>query len=284
MTQTNRQFTFHGAGGVELFGQSWSPAQPPQGVIIVVHGFGEHSDRYSNLVSALLEGGYELYALDHRGHGRSPGKRGHVDHFDDFITDVSGLVARARREQPGTPCFLFGHSVGGLIVLTYALKQPEGLAGVIASAPLLAKPQISPLVLGAANLLSQVAPTFALDTKLDPATISRDPAEVQRYSADPMVHAKTSARAGSEGMRALAWAQAHAAELRTPLLLYHGGADPLVPIAGSRAFFAQAGAADKTFIELPGGYHESHNDVERAALFRQLLAWLNAHLQVPAHQ
>lgn len=284
MTQTNRQFTFHGAGGVELFGQSWSPAQAPQGVVSVVHGFGEHSDRYSNLVSALLAGGYEVYALDHRGHGRSPGKRGHVDHFDDFITDVNGLVARVRREQPGLPCFLFGHSVGGLIVLTYALKQPEGLAGVVASAPLLAKPNISPLVLGIANLLAQVAPTFALDTKLDPATISRDPVEVQRYSADPMVHAKTSARAGSEGMRALAWAQAHAADLRTPLLLYHGGADPLVPIAGSRAFFARAGAADKTFIELPGGYHESHNDIDRAALFRQLLAWLDAHRAAPAHQ
>jgi alpha-beta hydrolase superfamily lysophospholipase len=277
MTHTNRQFTFHGAHGVELFAQSWLPARPPRSVVALVHGFGEHSDRYTYLVDALTGGGYAVYGFDHRGHGRSPGKRGHVDAFADFREDVGHFRAYIQTEASAAPLFLFGHSMGGLIALDAVLHDATGLAGVIASAPLLAPPNVSPLLLTIAGLLSRLAPTFALDTKLDPATISRDPAEVQRYVADPLVHGKTSARAGAEGMRAVNWVQAHAADLRTPLLLYHGAGDQLVPIAGSRTFFANAGAADKTFLELPDGYHESHNDTARAALFLQILSWLDAH-------
>jgi alpha-beta hydrolase superfamily lysophospholipase len=274
---TNQQFTVRGAGGAELFAQCWLPAPSPRGLVVLVHGFGEHSDRYSNLVTALINGGYAIYAFDQRGHGRSPGKRGHTDRFSDFIEDVQQVVSRSQADHPNLPLFLFGHSVGGLVVLQYALLHPQGLAGVIASAPLLAKPNISPLVLTIAGLLSRFAPTFALDTRLDPTTISRDPAEVQRYKSDPLVHSKTSARAGAEGMAALEWVQAHASELRVPLLLYHGAGDTLVPIKGSRSFFANAGSADKTFRELPGVFHESHNDLEREALFQIIVAWLDEH-------
>ncbi len=277
MTATNQHFTVRGAGGAELFAQSWLPASSPRALVVLVHGFGEHSDRYSNLVTALTHAGYAVYAFDHRGHGRSPGARGHTDQFADFIEDVQQVAQRAQADHPQLPFFLFGHSVGGLVVLNYALLHPQGLAGVIASAPLLAKPNISPLVLTIAGLLSRFAPTFALDTRLDPATISRDPAEVARYQSDPMVHSKTSARAGAEGMAALEWVQAHARELRTPLLLYHGTGDTLVPIEGSRTFFANAGSADKTFLELPGVYHESHNDLDRAALFQIIVTWLEQH-------
>lgn len=275
----NQQFTVRGAGNVELFAQCWLPATPARGLVVLVHGFGEHSDRYHNLVVALNRGGYAVYAFDHRGHGRSPGKRGHTDRFSDFIEDVRQVVARSRSDHPQLPIFLFGHSVGGLVVIYYALLYPQGLAGIITSAPLLARPNISPLVLTIAGLLSRFAPTFALDTKLDPSTISRDPAEVKRYIDDAMVHSKTSARAGAEGMAALEWVQAHAGELRVPLLLYHGSGDTLVPIEGSRIFFANAGVADKSFLELPGAYHESHNDLDREALFEKIVTWLDEHVQ-----
>lgn len=272
---TNQQFTVHGAGDVELFAQCWLPASSPHGLVVLVHGFGEHSDRYCHLVDALIDGGYTVYGFDHRGHGRSPGKRGHTDRFSDFIEDVQRVVSRSKIDYPDLPLFLFGHSVGGLVALHYALLHPQRLAGVIASAPLLAKPNISPLVLTIAGLLSRFAPTFALDTRLDPSTISRDPAEVQRYKSDPLVHSKTSARAGAEGMAALEWVQAHAGKLRVPLLLYHGAGDRLVPLEGSRNFFANAGSVDKTFHELPGVFHESHNDLEREALFQIIVAWLD---------
>lgn len=277
MAPTNQQFTVQGAGGTPLFSQCWLPATSPSGVIVLVHGFGEHSDRYTNLVAALTEAGYAIYAFDHRGHGRSPGKRGHANQAEDLIEDTRQVAQRAQGDYPELPRFVLGHSLGGLITLAFVLKHPEGLAGVIASAPLLATPAISPLTLAIARLLSSIAPTFALDTKLDASTISRDPAEVQRYASDTMVHSKTSARAGAEVMKTIEWVQTHAGELRVPLLLYHGTGDQLVPIEGSRAFFANAGVTDKTFLELPGVYHESHNDLGREELFEKVAAWLDAH-------
>jgi len=272
-----QEFTFVGAAAATLFGQSWRPEQP-KAVVLVVHGFGEHSGRYGYLVPPLTAAGYAVYALDHRGHGRSPGKRGHIDSFDDYLADVRALAAFAQAASPGLPVVVFGHSLGGLIALLYALRYPSGLAGVIASAPLLTKPNVSPMLLTVAQLLSRVAPSFALDTGLDATTISRDPAEVARYTSDPQVHSKSTARAGSEIMKAIDWAQAHAGELTVPLLLYHGDADNLVPIEGSRRFFAAVQEQDKQFVERPGGYHESHNDLGRDELFTMIVAWLNAHI------
>ena len=271
-----QEFTFTGAAAATLFGQSWRPEQP-KAVVLVVHGFGEHSGRYGYLVPPLTAAGYAVYALDHRGHGRSPDKRGHIDSFDDYLADVRALAAFAQAASPGLPVVVFGHSLGGLIALLYALRYPSGLAGVIASAPLLTKPNVSPMLLTVAQLLSRVAPSFALDTGLDATTISRDPAEVARYTSDPQVHSKSTARAGSEIMKSIDWAQAHAGELTVPLLLYHGDADNLVPIEGSRRFFAAVQEQDKQFVERPGGYHESHNDLGRDELFAMIVAWLNAH-------
>ncbi|MCB0040210.1 MAG: lysophospholipase [Caldilinea sp.] len=271
-----QEFTIAGAGGAQLFGQCWRPEQP-HALVVLVHGFGEHSGRYSNLVPPLTAAGYAVYALDHRGHGRSPGQRGHIDSFDDYLADVRALIESAKAAQPGLPVVLFGHSMGGLIVLVYAIRSPAGLTGVVASAPMLSKPNVSPILLTVAQLLSRVAPSFALDTGLDPTTISRDPAEVARYASDPQVHAKSSARAGSELMKAVDWAQAHAGELAVPLLLYHGDDDKLVSIEGSRRFFASVQESDRQFVELPGRYHESHNDSGRDELFAMLVEWLNRH-------
>lgn len=272
-----QEFTFAGAAGATLFGQSWRPEQS-HGSIILVHGFGEHSGRYSNLVPPLAAAGYAVYALDHRGHGHSPGQRGHIDSFDDYLADVCALIEFAQAAQPGLPVVLFGHSMGGLIVLVYAIRNPTGLAGVVASAPMLSKPNVSPILLTVAQLLSRIAPSFAMDTGLDPTTISRDPAEVARYASDPQVHAKSTARAGSELMKAVDWAQAHAGELAVPLLLYHGDDDKLVPIEGSRRFFAAVQEKDRQFVELPGRYHESHNDSGRDELFAMIVDWLDRHI------
>lgn len=279
MAPTNQQFTVHGAGNMALFSQSWLPNATPRGVVVIVHGFGEHSDRYTNTVTALTDAGYAIYSFDHRGHGRSPGKRGHANRADELIEDTHQVTLRAQSDYPKLSHFILGHSLGGLVALAYVLRYPQGLTGVVASAPLLATPAISPVTLAVARLLSSIAPTFSLDTKLDASTISRDPAEVQRYAADSMVHSKTSARAGAEVMKTIEWVHAHAGELRVPLLLYHGTGDQLVPIGGSRTFFANVGVADKMFLELPGVYHESHNDLGRENLFRQLTAWLDAHIR-----
>ena len=269
--------TITGAGGMQLYVQSWRPFSDARGVVALMHGFGEHGARYTYLAEALTAAGYALSTFDHRGHGRSPGLRGHIDSFQEFLDDVSASLPAAGALAPAAPLFLMGHSMGGLIALNFAIRRPQGLAGVIASAPLLAQPNVAPWLTYASKLLSRIKPDFSLDTGVKAETISRDPAEVKRYGADPYVHGRASARFGTELTAAQLWTQAHAAELALPLLLYHGDADPLVPVAGSRTFFANVKVADKQFIEWPGGYHESHNDLHRAEVFSAIVAWLDKH-------
>jgi len=277
-----RESKFWGAGKLELYCQAWQPDQAVRAAILLVHGFGEHGGRYNYLTDHLVPQGYAIHSFDLRGHGRSPGPRGHVLAWDELRDDlhafVTTTVAASRAQHPEIPYFLFGHSFGGLIALNYALQYPTALRGVIASAPLLAQANLSPLLRLAVRVLLRVKPDFPVKTALDGGTISRDPAEVQRYRQDPLVHATGTPRLDQAIRTAIVWTQAHAAELQLPLLLYHGVADRLVPIRGSRTFFDAVTIADKTWIEYEGGFHESHNDLDRVMVFEDLTRWLEAHL------
>lgn len=270
--------TFRGHGGLELYYQCWRPEGAPRAVIALVHGFGEHSGRYMNVVNHLVPRGYAIWSFDHRGHGRSPGRRGFIRSWDEFREDVRLFLEMVRQQERGLPLFLMGHSMGGLIVLEYALHYPEGLQGVIASGPALAQVGISPVLLKIAQWLSRIWPAFAMDTGLDATAISRDPAVVAAYQADPLVHSKGTARLGTEMARAMAWTHEHAHQWRLPLLILQGGADRLVPPEGSRRFYERVPIADKEYREYEGGYHEPHNDIHRDQVLQDLERWLEAHL------
>ncbi len=270
--------TFTGAGGLSLYFRGWRPEGTPQAVIAVVHGFGEHSGRYVNLIHYFVPRNYAVYAFDLRGHGRSPGPRGHINTWSEFREDVGAYLETIRGYEDTTPTFLYGHSMGGLIVLDYALHHPEGLAGVIASGPVLAQPGVSPILLFLSRVLSRVWPTFSLDTKLDAAALSRDPDVVNAYLTDPLVHSTASARLGTELTRTVEWVMSHADAWRVPLLIVHGSEDKLAPPEGSRAFFEAVKYEDKAYIEYPGGYHEPHNDIQRDRVLADIERWIEAHL------
>ncbi|MGQ9709616.1 MAG: lysophospholipase [Anaerolineae bacterium] len=270
--------TFSGYGGLPLYYQCWRPEGGPRAVLVIVHGFGEHSGRYMNVVNHLVPKGYAVYALDHRGHGCSPGPRGHINSWEEFREDVRAFIRKVAETEPGLPVFLMGHSMGGLIVLEYALHYPEGLKGVIASGPALAQVGISPALMVIARALSRIWPRFAMNTGLDATSISRDPEVVSAYQADPLVHSVGTARLGTEMTRAMLWTHEHAREWQLPLLILHGGADRLVPPEGSRRFFENVPIADKERIEYEGGYHEPHNDIHRAQVLTDLERWLERHL------
>lgn len=273
----HKEGTFSGAHQLELFYERWQPDLEPMAVLALVHGFGEHGGRYNYLVDYLVGRGYAVYAFDHRGHGRSPGARGHIQRWSDYRADVEAYLKLIGGQNPGLPLFLLGHSLGGLIAADYVLHTPVGLRGVILSSPYLAQANISPALLALSRVFSFVYPALAINTKLDVNTISRDPVEVKRYAEDPLVHSTATARFGTEAASALAWVQAHAADWKLPLLLYYGTNDQLVPTEGSRRFFAAVGIKDKTRVEYPGGYHESHNDLHRAQVFADVERWLEQH-------
>ncbi len=275
-----REGTFTTPDGLALYFCAWRPQAPerPRAVIAIVHGFGEHSGRYGNVVAHFVPRGYAVYAFDLRGHGRSPGPRGHINDWREYREDVGAFLETVRQHEDTTPLFLFGHSMGGLIVLDYALHHPEGLTGVIASGPVLSQPGVSPILLFISRVLSRTWPTFSLNTNLDATAISRDPDVVRAYQQDPLVHSRASARLGTELTRTVEWVMAHADAWRLPLLIVHGGADRLAPAEGSRAFFDLVGYEDKRRIEYPGGFHEPHNDIEHERVLADIEAWLEEHL------
>lgn len=271
--------TFLGFEGIGLYHQSWRPGQP-RAVVVLVHGFGEHSDRYGNVVGALVPRGFAVHAFDLRGHGRSEGARGHIRSWREFREDVRAFLHVVREQEgEGRPLFLFGHSMGGLIVLDYALRYPDALSGVIVSGPLLAQPGVSPFLLWLSRLLSRVWPSFTIDTGLDAGALSRDPEMVRAYEEDPLVHSRASARLGTEITATIAWVMDHAPAWRLPLLVLQGEADRLVPPEGSRRFVSLVTYPDVTYREYPGGYHEPHNDVQREEVLNDLVQWLEAHLE-----
>ncbi len=269
--------TFQGQQGTELYYQGWRPEGAPKANLAIVHGFGEHSGRYGNVVDWYVPRGYGVYAFDLRGHGRSPGKRGHVDSFAQVRDDVSAFLDRVRQAEPDCPLVLVGHSMGGLIVLHYVLYRPAGLAGVVASGPLLYPPEVPPLLWTISKLLSALVPSMVVREGLDATAISRDQAVVDAYVHDPLVHGKATARLGTEIAAAIDWTQAHAPELNLPLLIVHGTADRLCPAHASKTFFDHVGYADKERIEYPGYFHEVFNEPGKEQVLQDMERWIEQH-------
>ncbi len=279
----HKEATLTSSDGLNLYTQTWLPDGAPRAVVCIVHGIGEHSGRYANVVDVLVPAGFAVYGMDNRGHGKSQGTRGGLPAWRALHDDVQRFLSHAQAQHPDLPLFLMGHSLGGLIVLGYALRYPEGLQGVVVSAPALQSKGISPFVMALARLLSRLAPNITMKTGLDASGISRDEAVVQAYVNDPLVHALATPRMATESEQEMAWVNEHAGEWRLPLLMLHGESDRLVPVEGTQAFFAQVPVEDKTLHVYPGGYHESHNDLHKEQAIGDILTWLEAHLEA-VHQ
>jgi alpha-beta hydrolase superfamily lysophospholipase len=274
----HREASFRTPDGLDLYLQDWRPETQAKAVLAIVHGFGEHCGRYMNVVDYFVPRGYSAYSFDLRGHGRSPGARGAIKSWSEFREDVRAFLRTVTEQEPGRPLFLYGHSLGGEIVLDYVLHYPEGLKGVVASAPLLGSPGVSPLLQQISRIMSKIAPSMAMNTKLDATLISRDPAVVKAYVADPLVHSTAAARLGTEISDTAAWIQAHAGDLRMPLLVINGEMDRLVKPEDVRRFYQNVSYPDKERIEYPGGFHEPHNDIECSKVMADIERWVVKHL------
>ncbi|HZD67570.1 MAG TPA: alpha/beta hydrolase [Actinomycetes bacterium] len=262
---------------VPLLAQTWSPDRAPTGVVCLVHGLGDHSGRYRHLCSALVGAGYAVAAFDLRGHGRSDGRRGHTL-IDETMNDIDLVLDDTRRRFGSIPCFLYGHSLGGLLVLAYALRRRPALAGVVASGPALhtALREQKAKVL-AVRALGRLLPRVTLPSGLEDSLLSRDPEVVAAYRADPLVHSRASLGFAMGALATIDWTLAHADRFPLPLLILHGGADRLNYPSGSRAFADRAGG-DCTLKIYQGLYHEIHNEPERQRMLDDLVHWLDDHV------
>ncbi len=269
---------FSGVDNTELYYQSWQPDEPARAVLVIAHGLGEHSGRYQNVVKALVPQGYAIYALDHRGYGRSPGQRGHINEWAEYREDLRQFVQMVQEKEAERPLFLMGHSMGGCIALNYAEDYPGGLQGVVASAPAVGKLDIPTALAVMSKLLSSVWPSMSVSSGLDVEAISRDTAVIETYQNDPLVHDKGTPRLATELDKAAQETLARANTFQPPLLLIHGDADRLVNVQNTREFYTAVPHNDKTLIIYEGGYHESHNDLHKDEMLADLTVWLEEHL------
>jgi acylglycerol lipase len=265
---------FPGAGGKRIFWQWWAPDSGPHAVIVLVHGASEHSDRYRHVAARLVAEGYAVYALDHRGHGRSQGARAVIDRIANAVADVDHVVLAAGSRHPGVPIFVLGHSMGGTISVAYALAHQDRLSGLILSGPLAALEAAPAPLRFAGRVLSLVAPGLPL-VAIDSSLVSRDPEVVAAYQADPLVHhGKLPARTVAELAAVIDTFPARAPEIKVPTLILYGTADRLCPPAGSEMLGDRVGAADKLVKPYEGLYHEILNEPEREQVLDDVCDWL----------
>ena len=265
---------FSGAGGRSIYFQYWEPEASPRAVILVAHGAGEHSSRYQPLAQFFAGHNYVVAALDHNGHGYSEGVPGHVDSFDDYLTDLALFQQHIAAQFPDLPMLLLGHSMGGLIGCSYLLRHQSDFVGAILSGPAI-KTDLEPgfLQMALLRLFALLLPRLRM-LKLNAEGVSRDPAVVRDYQEDPLVfHGKMSARMLRELFAGMNTVQHNAAIITLPILIMHGGADAMTSPDGSRFLHQNVGSSDKTLKIYPGLYHEIFNEPERAEIFETMLSW-----------
>ena len=271
--------TFRAFDGETIYHQAWVPDGDAQAVVLLIHGLGEHSGRYRHVAAALVDAGYAVHALDHRGHGKSTGKRAFVKDYDEFMRDLHQFRRRIEAEHPALPLVLLGHSMGGNLAMGYTLGNPDGIAALVLSGPALQVGDgFSPVQLKVFKLISKVAPAFR-PQGLSADAISRDPKVVEAYRNDPLVFTgKISAGLGAALIGAMQSFPERYEQLRLPVLVLHGTEDQLADIAGSRTLEAAAVNADLTAKYYEGLYHEVFNEPEQDQVLADLTNWLDAHV------
>lgn len=267
---------FKGVRDTQIYFQSWLPERDPKAILLIVHGLAEHSGRYMNLVNHFLPLGYAVHGFDHPGHGRSDGSRVYVERFEDYTDTLKIYFDRIRS---GRPVFLIGHSMGGLIGAVYLVDHQRELAGAVLSGPAVKVPdKITPTIVLIGRMLSALVPRFGL-LGLEAEGVCRDPAVVQAYVSDPLVHrGKVTARLAAEMLKAMQFVSIQANQITLPIMIVQGSADRLVDAGGARMLYDTVSSADKEIRVYDGFYHEVFNEPDRERVLRDVERWIEAHL------
>ena len=279
MATTRTERSFDGVGGVRIVYDVWTPDTDPRGVVVLAHGLGEHARRYDHVAQRLGESGLITYALDHRGHGRSGGKRVYLRDISEYTDDFHTLVGIAADDHPGLKLVVLGHSMGGGIVFSYGVEHPDDYTAMVLSGPVVdTQDAVSSVKMFVAKLLGKIAPGLPVE-ELPADAVSRDPEVVAAYIADPLVHhGKIPAGIARALLGIGETMPQRAGALTAPLLVVHGEQDKLVPADGSRHLVECVGSTDVHLKVYPELYHEVFNEPERAVVLDDVASWIEVRL------
>lgn len=253
----------------------------------MLHGYAEHLGRYDEVVDLLLGGGFDCDLLDLRGHGRSGGTRGYVPRFEAYRDDLDRFLAESPWAKPPAtgiplPRLVLGHSLGGLITLSYVLHRPGVFAALAVTSPFLAPALDVPAykrLLG--EVAARITPHLSLPGEIPPAMLTHDTERVRLYQEDPLVFDTVNPRWFLEALEAQAELDRRAPEIRLPSLFLLAGDDHIADSEHSREIFERLGSTDKELHVYPGLYHEVLNEVGRQQVFGDLLSWLESQVSAP---
>ena len=261
--------------GLDLFVNNWQPDDYPKAIINFVHGLGSHSGRIEELAKKFVDVGYAVLSFDLRGHGMSEGKIGYVKSYDYIMKDIDNLMSHSNKIYPNIPKIIYGHSLGGNLVLNYILTHEfDGKAAIVTSPWLRLVMQPSKTKLVFAKLMGKIYPSLVLPTGLNPEFLSHDFEKVDEYINDPLVHYKISINFYNEVNEKGKWILGNYNRLKIPLLLMHGDADKITSYKASEEF-AQNSKKLTTLKIWDNMYHELHNEIDNNKVFDYIINWIN---------
>ena len=279
MPVTHSERSFDGINGVRIVYDVWTPDTRPRGLVILAHGYGEHARRYDHVAARFAAAGLITYALDHRGHGRSGGKRVYLRDISEYTGDFHTLVGIAAGDHTDLPRIVLGHSMGGAIVFAYGVDHPGDYTAMVLSGPAVAAQEsVSSMIVLLAKVMGRLAPGMPVE-EIPADAVSRDPEVVAAYESDPLVHrGRLPAGIGRALIELGETMPQRASDITAPLLVVHGDADSLIPVQGSRRLVECVGSTDVHLKVYPGLYHEVFNEPERDLVLDDVTAWIEAKL------
>lgn len=271
------EFNWNNDNGNLVYAVEW-PVREARAVVGLIHGVGEHCRRYDEMAAWYNEHGIAVIGYDRQGFGRSEGRKGYAEDYKEYVDEIARLLIACERRYPDLPVFLYGHSMGGHLLLRYLIRRHPNISGAIVSAPHIRLSfQPNPLLVGIGKLLRNVYPTFTQDNQLDTKLLSRNPAVKPLYDADPLVHAKLTSRTGIDILENAAELDAYSGGVKVPVLMMHGAADGLTNPEGTKEF-ARRNPENLSLKIWPELYHELHFEPEREQVFNYVLEWIEGQL------
>lgn len=274
----HNEFNLKAYDNINLFGQSWLPEGETKAVINLIHGIGEHSTRYASMAEYYTQKGIAVYAIDYRGHGKSDGKRGHTPEYESLMKDIDKLMEYSANNNSCKNVFIYGHSLGGNLVINYVLRCKPNITGLIASSPWLRlafEPSKFDVVIG--GLVKNIYPAFTQKTKFELSDLSRNEENNDIYDKDDLVHGYITVNLFFGARAAAQWALDNASKMSVPFLLMHGSADKMTSPDASKEFALKS---DKTELKIwEAFYHEIHNEKENKQVYNWAISWIEKEIK-----